>query len=319
MVGLGRRVGGRALHGVKAQHLLFQLRTAAARELARVEMKSREARGEKISIQREHDLGLGEVVHGLHRLPEGHLRARVDVVAVHRLPLNPLGLRVSLQKHLHLRHEGRRGGGTAEHAQPHATLRLERFDHLAQAVQRVRPGVRLAHVQVDLRAVRVIQPEHAGLGVHIGSAQRRRMLRIAFDLGRTAFVALHQQPRAVGAERHRRGVKQRLAQHQVMRLPHVGNDRLQRLPGAGAQPGQRQRGAHDLHEVAARTLVRPLRGVPGKLPVQHLLELGSLRQLVQGAPVPRPARLGSASRAPRPAPACPFYRDTHRPFRSSPL
>ena len=58
------------------------------------------------------------------------------------------------------------------------------------------------------------------------------MIRVAFDLRRPALVALDEQARRVAAERHRGGEEERLAGDELLRLPHVRDDRLVGLPRA---------------------------------------------------------------------------------------
>ena len=110
-------------------------------------------------------------------------------------------------------------------------------------------------------------------------------------VGRPSWLSTS-SPVGVAAERHRRGEEQRLAGHDVLGLPHVGDDVLVGLAGAAGHAGQRQRGAHQLEELAPADRVGPLRRVRGELAVQVLLELRRLGD----------ARPGCASTAgPRPA------------------
>ena len=74
------------------------------------------------------------------------------------------------------------------------------------------------------------------------------MVRIAFNLGRTAHMALDENAAAEAAERHRRREEQRLAGNDLLRLVDVRNDllvgRRRRRAQAAAQSRQRQRRAH---------------------------------------------------------------------------
>ena len=65
-------------------------------------------------------------------------------------------------------------------------------------------------------------------------------------------------------------------------LAHVRDDLLVRLPGAGADAGQRQRGAHQLQEAAAADRIEPLRGVLRELAMEEFLEFGGLGQRLRG-------------------------------------
>jgi hypothetical protein len=119
------------------------------------------------------------------------------------------------------------------------------------------------------------------------------MFRIAFDLGRAAFVALHQYTRTDARKRHGGGKEQRLAGDQFFRLLGVGRDLFGRLAGAGRQSSQRQRRAHQLQEIAApfgRILVlAPADRLPRKFALDQVLEFGRPRQFLQVAPEFAPA------------------------------
>jgi hypothetical protein len=72
------------------------------------------------------------------------------------------------------------------------------------------------------------------------------MIGIAFDLGRAAFVAFHQQADGVRAEGHGGGVKLGLAEDQAGGLLDVGDDGLFRGAAAAGKAGESQRGGHEL-------------------------------------------------------------------------
>ena len=112
------------------------------------------------------------------------------------------------------------------------------------------------------------------------------MIGIAFDLGRTAFVALDDEPGGDAAERHRRREEERTAGDFLFRLADVRNDQFIRLRGARrVDAGERQRRAHQLQERAAADRVDPLGGVFRKFAVEVLLKLGRLGELFEAAPV----------------------------------
>ena len=133
-----------------------------------------------------------------------------------------------------------------------------------------------------LRAVGVVEGEDRRLREDVGAAAGGRMIGIAFDLGRAALVALDQQAGGDAAERHGGGEEQRLAGHDVLRLPHVRHDQLVGLARAAGDPGQRQRRAHQLQEAATADRVVPLRGVRRELAVEEVLELGRFGDALRG-------------------------------------
>ena len=77
------------------------------------------------------------------------------------------------------------------------------------------------------------------------------MLVVAFNLCRTAEMAFDQQWAGVSAERHRCGVEHGTAGDHILRLAHVGNDRLEREFYAPGHTGQRHGRAHDFQEATA--------------------------------------------------------------------
>src|SRR5712692_4788982 len=105
------------------------------------------------------------------------------------------------------------------------------------------------------------------------------MIRIAFDLCGTTFVALDQQADGRAGQRHRGGEKQRLAGHELFGRAGVRHDSLFRFTGASAEPGQGQRSRHELQESTAADRVRPFRSVPRELAVQQLFKVWASSQL----------------------------------------
>ena len=98
------------------------------------------------------------------------------------------------------------------------------------------------------------------------------------------------------AERHGRGVEERPAGDDLLRLPDVRDDLLFRLARAGAHAGERERRAHQLQELPAAGRVGELRGLCRELAVDVLAELRRVGQLFEAAPV-RAAFESSQSRA----------------------
>ena len=109
--------------------------------------------------------------------------------------------------------------------------------------------------------------EDGGLREDVGGPKAGWMLWIAFDFGRMTLVAFHQNRRGDAGKRDGRREEQRTARHQVLGLPHVGDDLFRRLLRAGADAGERERRAHQLQELAAalrdRSTATPARETPG--------------------------------------------------------
>ena len=69
-------------------------------------------------------------------------------------------------------------------------------------------------------------PRMRGLRENVRAAEASGMQIVAFNLCRTAEMALDQQRAGVSAERHRRGVEHGAAGNDLFGLADVGNDRL---------------------------------------------------------------------------------------------
>ena len=147
------------------------------------------------------------------------------------------------------------------------------------------PRSDFAAVGDGLRSVRVVQAEDSGLGEGVGRAQTRRMLRISFDFGRSAHVALDQHRPRDAPERDGARKEQGPAGHQIFGLPDVRDDLLRRLRRAGADAGERERGAHQLEEVAPALRIVPFRCLLREFTVQVVAEVRSVGQLAQAPPV----------------------------------
>ena len=104
-----------------------------------------------------------------------------------------------------------------------------------------------------LRAIRIVHVEHRSLGKNIAC---RPMSPDARDFPRSSSDVLRDSPPAPERRNRRSGMavaKNSGLPRDLFRVPHVRNNRLQRLLGAGRQPCQCHRSAHQLQEVAART------------------------------------------------------------------
>ncbi len=116
----------------------------------------------------------------------------------------------------------------------------------------------------------------------------RRMVGIAFDLGRTSQMAGYDQTRGVAAHLHRGSVVHRHTRDEFFRLAHVGNDGFLGQLGARGNTGERHRRRHQLQEIAPVGGVQPVGSTVGKLVLDEGLELLGLGQLLQALPVQRP-------------------------------
>ena len=76
-----------------------------------------------------------------------------------------------------------------------------------------------------------------------------------------------------------------LARDHILGSSNLGHDFLIGLNGAGRDPTQRQRCAHELEEIAAGYRVFQFRSLLWKFALNQIDELISLSQFVQAAPV----------------------------------
>ncbi len=275
---------------VETAHALGRgVETAARGEGARVLHAEGVLGGEEIAVEREDHVRLREVVHGLDVFAERGAGAGADVVARGRFPLNPLGLRMRGENLLDLRGERRRVHRLREDAEPGAAGRGLGREGAADGADEAAPGTHLTELGGGARAVRVVEGQNRRLREEVGAALARRMIGVALDLRRPAFVALDEQPRGHAAERRRGREEQRLAGHDLFGLPHVRHDELVGLHGAGGDAGQCERRAHQLQEAAAAHRIVPFRRVGRELAVEEFLELGRFRHGFKAAPVLRAA------------------------------
>jgi hypothetical protein len=280
--------GRRGFGHVETAHALGRrVEPAARRERAGVLHAEGVLGGEEVGVERDDDVGLREVVHRLHVFAERQFRAGARVVTRRRFPLHPARLGVLRQNLLDLGGQRRRVdrlGEDAETGAPGGDLRRERALHRGDEGA---PRANLAELGDGVRAIGVVEREHRGLRVEVGGALAGGVVGVAFDLGRAPVVALHEQARRHAAERHRRGVEERLARHDLFGLPHVRHDELVGLHGAAGHAGERQRRAHQLEEAAPAHRVVPLGRIRRELAVQEFLELRGLRNGFEAAPVLR--------------------------------
>ena len=96
MIRLSSRRTRRALDHIQPTHLAG-IGITLLGEIARIACLTRKSGGEKVGVQRDDHIGTIELVNRLDRLAEGHLRSRVNIVAIHRFVNMPFGLRVEFQ------------------------------------------------------------------------------------------------------------------------------------------------------------------------------------------------------------------------------
>ena len=113
------------------------------------------------------------------------------------------------------------------------------------------------------RSIRIVQRQHRALREQVRGAVARRMIGIAFNLRRTAFMALDQQARATPPSV--------IAVAKNSGLPGISSSGWRTygtinsvgLHRARGHAGQRHRRAHQLQEVAAADRIEPLRRIAG--------------------------------------------------------
>jgi len=286
VVGERRQAHRHALHRVDAGHrVAMGVHAPAVREVAGVAHAGRPFT-EDVGAERQHHLGLGEVVAGVDRPAEGALGGGARLVRAGGLPAVPAGLGELAQHPLDQVGEGGRGHRAGEDAQPLAAG--QRPQALAHLAGEGAPGGDPAVVEDLLRAVGIVEGEQRGLGEGVGGAPARRVVRVPLDLGRPPLVALGEHAQRVAGVGARGGEEEGLAGDELLGLPHIGDDLFQRLLGAAGQAGQRQRGARELEEAPARHTARPLRREAGKLAMEEVLEFRRAGELVEAAPEFRP-------------------------------
>ena len=240
---------------------------------------------EEVPIQRDDHLGALEAPAGLERAAIGAHGAGVERLAAHggvRVPVH-LG-----QRGAHggeLGGERGRGDGAGQHPQAAAALGAQGGELGDGAGAERRPGAGAAQLLHRLRAERVPQAEHRGLGEDVGAAAAPGVLVVALDLERAAVPGGDQH--AVGEAVHQRGagIGERLARLDALGVADVGHllGAAVRHVVAAGEAGQRQRGGHQAEEAAPVGAVGQARG-GGELGLQELPEGGRAGQRVQAAP-----------------------------------
>ncbi len=267
-----------------AQTIRVGVDAAARRKGARVLHAEGVLGGQEVGVERDDDRGLLEVVDRFDVVAEGDPGAGAGVVPRRRIPLDPLGLGKAGQDLLDLGGQGRRVDRLGQDAQAGARAGRLRRQRAAHRRDEPAPRPHAAEFGDRVRAIRIVEGEDRRLGEQVGAAAGGRVVDVALDLGRAAFVALDQEPGGDAAERHRGGEEQRLAGNDVLGHPYVGHDQLVGLARAARDAGQRERCAHQLEESAPADRVVPFRRVRGELAVEEFLELGRLGDGFEAAP-----------------------------------
>jgi hypothetical protein len=243
---------------------------------------------EQLRVERQDDVGVGEVVAGLDILAERRMGAGAGAVARNRIEHDPLGRRQRLHQLVDLPGQGRRGDGFRQQPEAGAAGELLGVDRAGQRRGDIGPGLDFAAVFDRLRAIRIVERENRRLRVDVRAALDRRMLRIRFDLRRPAFMTLGQHRRREAAVRHGRREIERLARHDLFGLLDVRNDQLFGLARTGRGAGEGDRRAHQLQELPPSGRIGEFRRMRRELAMQELGELGRFRQFFEAAPIGGP-------------------------------
>jgi len=274
MVGRHARRRDHGLYRVEAQHLRRALdRSFGSPALAPLAGQAHRlgAVAERVGVEGENRVGLEEAVMRAMWVAEGEGRAGTLDVTAEGGEFDPL--RVG-QRLLHLfAHpiEGGRVGGAAEHAKLAAAVALGRGLELAKLGEEgllVGGDLRRAGPLHELlRTIRVVEAEHGGLSVGVGSAEGLGVVGVAVDLGRATVEAGHLKTHDRRAEMHRGPEVLGNSGDEVLRPLGVRLDLLA-LPPGKASRGESGRCAHELHEAATARLARGGMGRLGEFALQ---------------------------------------------------
>ena len=273
------------LHDIQPVHLIGAIQLPLLRVIARQLVEARELRAaQEIRIERDNHVRLIQVILRVDELAESLLRRRIVVVAVDRVVLRKLRLRIILLPLLPLRRHRRRGHRRAQEVETLPAARLLVRQHAAKRRQKRPPVPRLAAIHHVLRPVRIVHIQQRRLRDRVRPAADIGMLRIPIDLNRPVRRTLDQHRHCARRKRKRRGKIIRLAQRQIRRRRDVGINRLIRLLGATRQASQRHRRAHHLQKTAPRNRIDPLRRLRRKFLVHQLSKIRRIRQLIHRPP-----------------------------------
>src|SRR5437868_12940637 len=111
------------------------------------------------------------------------------------------------------------------------------------------------------------------------------MIRIAFDLRRTTFIASNENRDGCTQQWRRSGKEERLSWNLIFRLLDVRNDLLCWLKDATTQASQRERSAHQLDERATLDRIVPTFGLLRKLTRYEFAKHRRVSQFLETAPI----------------------------------
>ena len=250
MVGHGPGDRGGALGNVEPVHgLARRSGRALFGEVARVAKFGRPL-SQKIAVEGDNDRGTVEVVNRVHYFSEGQLRAFEGAVAGGGLVLMPAGRGEILKQAVELGGEGRRGYRLGENPQAHSPGKPLRFDLASEDGHERQPTADLPSLRGDLGTVGVVEAQYRRLRDGVAGSQAGRVAGIALDLRGPPHVAFDEHPGGEAAQRSSRGEIERPARYRRFDRSGERDDRFRGLTRAGADPGESQRGPHQLQEAA---------------------------------------------------------------------
>ena len=244
---------------------------------------------EEVALHRQDRLRPVEMQHRVHRPPECQHRPGPHRIAPVGLPAVPLHRWEALLQRGDLPGERGGGDGAGQQPQPIAAARAQDGQTVDQCLDQSIGAGRPAGGQHRTRAVGVVEVEDARLDDRVERALAGGMLRIAFQLDRSAHLVDGQHTVGIAAACDRRGEMAGDAGHQTGRHRHIRNCLVRRFSGPAArQSGQCEGGAHQLQQPApANARLAKVRQTR-ELGAQHLQHRRLARQLLQAAPQ-RPA------------------------------
>ena len=206
---------------------------------------------EEIPVEGDDGVGRREARLRLQGAAIGLARTGVEVVARHRLQHVPAQARIGRPQPRDLGGEARGGHRSRQEVKPGARARAQGRQARQQRGAEGGPGGRAPEVAHRLAAERVVEPEHRGLGHHVGAAPAPGMLGVALDLQGPPVAGGDQDAVGEAVEERAGRVGEGGARHDPLRLRHVGHLAAAPVDGfAGREPGHREGGRHELEESA---------------------------------------------------------------------
>ncbi len=240
---------------------------------------------QKIRIQRQNHIRLARLINCVHRAAKRQFRAFFGPISDCRFPLVPLRLRISSQQLANLPDQSRRSYTPSQNTEALAVRRLCCGRQRLCRIQERRPRPYFAAIHHRLCAIWIVQVEYRSLHKRARRTQARRVIRVTFDLRRTAFVTLHQHANRISCKRHRRGIEIRSSQRHSIRLFHIRRDMRFIRPSTTGHARQRQRSSHQFQEIPAVHRIVPFRCLSREFAVQQSVKMRIFRQLFQRPPI----------------------------------